>query len=307
MITLKDIKVSKNRIPVQNAVWLRPTGGLTFKLYYPHGGDWSEINLTNNKSGSYSSNNSMPNRYNGDMQWNSGNIIVAKCIPMKPMIGSKYFFADGRIKFKNNGRAYWFDARDGEYKGMHWNGTITRKPRSMGNWHNPYLITVITKAQYEKYAAAGRKAYCITKFDSPIYVLAAKADKLTCSTASPYFVINAGYLKCTKESKLPETTNIRKRAVNRAKQFIVYKLSKRGGKPHLNRPKYISKYLKSLIATSFRMRSLSATLQRRRLKTEMLANALDTSIISRYSINRDLERFRYVHVIELYKSLTCLS
>jgi hypothetical protein len=46
MITLKDIKVSKNRIPVQNALWLRPTGGLTFKIYYPHGGDWSEVMTT---------------------------------------------------------------------------------------------------------------------------------------------------------------------------------------------------------------------------------------------------------------------
>lgn len=43
MITLKDIKVSKNRIPVQNAVWLRPMGGLSFKIYYPHGGDWTEV------------------------------------------------------------------------------------------------------------------------------------------------------------------------------------------------------------------------------------------------------------------------
>lgn len=43
MITLKDIKVSKNRIPVQNAIWLRPVGGLSFKIYYPHGGDWTEI------------------------------------------------------------------------------------------------------------------------------------------------------------------------------------------------------------------------------------------------------------------------
>ena len=46
MITLKDIKVSKNRIPVQNALWLRPTGGLTFKIYYPHGGDWAEVMTT---------------------------------------------------------------------------------------------------------------------------------------------------------------------------------------------------------------------------------------------------------------------
>lgn len=43
MITLKDIKVSKNRIPVQNAIWLRPIGGLSFKIYYPHGGDWTEV------------------------------------------------------------------------------------------------------------------------------------------------------------------------------------------------------------------------------------------------------------------------
>lgn len=45
MITLKDIKVSKNRIPVQNTMWIRPIGGLAFKIYYPHGGDWAELNL----------------------------------------------------------------------------------------------------------------------------------------------------------------------------------------------------------------------------------------------------------------------
>ena len=43
MITLKDIKVSKNRIPVQNAIWIRPMGGFKFKIYYPHGGDWEEM------------------------------------------------------------------------------------------------------------------------------------------------------------------------------------------------------------------------------------------------------------------------
>ena len=49
MITLKDIKVSKNRIPVQNAIWLRPMGGMSFKIYYPHGGDWQEIITTNSQ------------------------------------------------------------------------------------------------------------------------------------------------------------------------------------------------------------------------------------------------------------------
>lgn len=45
MMTLKDIKVSKNHIPVQNALWLRPMGGLKFKVYYPQGGNWAEVNL----------------------------------------------------------------------------------------------------------------------------------------------------------------------------------------------------------------------------------------------------------------------
>lgn len=45
MITLKDIKVSKNRIPVQNAIWLRPMGGMALKIYYPHGGDWAEAKI----------------------------------------------------------------------------------------------------------------------------------------------------------------------------------------------------------------------------------------------------------------------
>lgn len=43
MITLKDIKISRNRIPLQNALWIRPMGGFVFKIYYPHGGDWTEM------------------------------------------------------------------------------------------------------------------------------------------------------------------------------------------------------------------------------------------------------------------------
>ena len=43
MMTLKDIKISKNRVPVQNAIWVRPIGGFKFKIYYPHGGDWEEM------------------------------------------------------------------------------------------------------------------------------------------------------------------------------------------------------------------------------------------------------------------------
>lgn len=42
-MTLKDIKVSKNPIPVQPALWLRPMGGLSFKIYYPQGGNWVEV------------------------------------------------------------------------------------------------------------------------------------------------------------------------------------------------------------------------------------------------------------------------
>lgn len=53
MITLKDIKVSKNRIPVQNAIWIRPMGGLSFRLYYPHGGDWTEMKFDNSSSDPY--------------------------------------------------------------------------------------------------------------------------------------------------------------------------------------------------------------------------------------------------------------
>ena len=43
MIVLKDIKVSKTRIPVQNALWLRPVDKETYKIYYPSGGNWKEI------------------------------------------------------------------------------------------------------------------------------------------------------------------------------------------------------------------------------------------------------------------------
>lgn len=45
MVTLKDIKISRTRIPLQNAIWIRPTNGLKFKIYYPHGGDWAEISI----------------------------------------------------------------------------------------------------------------------------------------------------------------------------------------------------------------------------------------------------------------------
>lgn len=43
MIVLKDIKVSKLRIPVQNSLWLRPIDKETYKLYYPSGGNWKEV------------------------------------------------------------------------------------------------------------------------------------------------------------------------------------------------------------------------------------------------------------------------
>lgn len=43
MIVLKDIKVSKTRIPVQNALWLRPVDKETYKIYYPSGGNWKEV------------------------------------------------------------------------------------------------------------------------------------------------------------------------------------------------------------------------------------------------------------------------
>ena len=45
MIVLKDIKVSKVRIPVQNALWLRPIDKDTYKIYYPSGGNWKEVIL----------------------------------------------------------------------------------------------------------------------------------------------------------------------------------------------------------------------------------------------------------------------
>ena len=43
MIVLKDIKVSKTRIPVQNALWLRPVDKETYEIYYPSGGNWKKI------------------------------------------------------------------------------------------------------------------------------------------------------------------------------------------------------------------------------------------------------------------------
>lgn len=45
MIVLKDIKVSKIRIPVQNALWLRPIDKETYKIYYPSGGNWKEMKI----------------------------------------------------------------------------------------------------------------------------------------------------------------------------------------------------------------------------------------------------------------------
>lgn len=45
MITLKDIKISKDRIPVQNALWLRPVGEGKHEFYYPSGGNWKKITL----------------------------------------------------------------------------------------------------------------------------------------------------------------------------------------------------------------------------------------------------------------------
>lgn len=95
MRILKDIKISKDRLPIQNALWIRPMGGLSFKIYVPSGTDWKEVGIDNKPSPSPTPTPSKTTKKNN---CEGGKVIANKVIPRYPKIGDKYYFADGYIK-----------------------------------------------------------------------------------------------------------------------------------------------------------------------------------------------------------------
>lgn len=314
MMTLKDIKVSKSYIPVQNAIWLRPLGGLKFKLYYPRGGNWSEVHLTGGGSSSSGGSSSNPRPARGTAGGNTGsNVIVAKAICKNSQPGYKYFFADGQIKIKWDGDVYAYSAFTGDFVFKHDKGTI-RKSIDLRSWlHRPYLITILTEEEYNNYPSDTKKTLCITLKGKNFYLLLSKADHLTCNTASPYFRIENGYVKCTKTSRLPRLKANNLRAFREAERFIVVRWAKRGRKMRGEKMyKWASKYTieTRLQRDSPYWNSLTMRLQRRRMKTELLAQVLNraTKISNMTSVYKKIRRrFRYVEVTELYKRRKAVS
>ena len=326
MLTLKDIKISRTRIPVQNAIWLRPVGGLKFKIYYPHGGSWAELGTTDSGSDPDSGSDDKGDSKSKTIIYKNGEtsrkskVVVCKAIsvwndPKKTRYS--YFFADGRLKIKSNGGVYLYNAVNGEYTNMFTKkGTI---PKNFGTrkWHKPMLVTQLTKEEYEELGKIQPEPYhyIINRDGSTMYFTAVIANTLTCSTTSPYFKIENGYLKCIKQSKLPEGVLDYIQAQTRADKFIVFRWKKRGKKMYINRP-----FLKAS-ATTIRARnntirqgdnpywhSLGMLLQRKKIKRDLMVKILYLKLKKVPQADLDLmSKFKHVRVIEIYKHRKALE
>ncbi len=213
MLTLKDIKISRNRIPLQNAIWLRPIGGLKFKIYYPHGGEWAELGTTSSSSddsGSSSGKGSdsvtpttKDTSYKKSARLNDcGRVIVCKAIPEYPRAGDHYFFADGFVKFRDeNGKIKAFDYETHEeckIKVLNEEVGITFQRYSSESGFNGLFWPCPTDTHRPILVTAVKGSNTIDT------VKISKANHLNCSTASPHFIIVNGYLKCIKVPSVPE-------------------------------------------------------------------------------------------------------
>ena len=187
MRILKDIKISKDRLPVQNALWIRPMGGLSFKLYVPSGVDWKEVGIDNRPSPSPTPSKTKKGNCDG------GKVIVGKCIPKYPMVGDRYYFADGIIKFKKSKRSY------GQWTIMRYNAIkdqpledCSSEPQSLcvANEHLPVVVT-ITKAGL---SCMDNVKVCKVWEDENRKTHTG-VETLTCDTTSPYFKIINGQLR----------------------------------------------------------------------------------------------------------------
>lgn len=247
MITLKDIKVSKNRIPVQNAIWLRPTGGMSFKIYYPHGGDWSEIALDGSSPSPTPTPTPTPTPETKTVsleertdceKWK---VIAGKCIPLKARVGNRYFFADGRLKFKSEnfstqiGEKWYKDVYSEGYNG---NGerVFTRFPVLpflwKDNW-NPILVTIRDVDYYtyaQKEGAVNANCSKIVLEGYTVYFSTSLAEHLTCETTSPNFKVIDGHLRNIARPTMPKFVSNQDWAEQVASHYVARKLKYRGSR-----------------------------------------------------------------------------
>lgn len=322
MLTLKDIKISRTRIPVQNAIWLRPVGGLKFKIYYPHGGSWAELGTTDSDSDPDSGSDDEGGSKSKTIIYKNGEtsrkskVVVCKAIsvwddPKKTRYS--YFFADGRLKIKSNGGVYLYNALNGEYTNMFTKSGTVPKNLGTSKWHKPILVTQLTKEEYD--AQPNLFRYIINRDGRTMYFTAAIANTLTCSTTSPYFKIENGYLKCIKQSRLPEGVLNYMQAQKRADKFIVFRWKKRGKKMYINRP------FRRASITTIGIRnnmirqgnnpywhSLGMLLQKKKIKKDLMVKILYFKLkkVPQTDINL-MSKFKHVRVIEIYKHRKALE
>lgn len=244
MMTLKDIKISKTRIPLQNAIWLRPIGGLKFKIYYPHGGSWAELGVTSSsddddKTTPKPTPTPTPSYTVSKASWEPMKVIVCKCIPMKARIGAKYYFADGRIKFNTrNGSdfhiyTYGFEGQDKIEFSKYPIVPLWRKDN-----FNPLLVTIISKEEYDKNRndTTGLPK-TVDKFSTiygneivTVYYYTTHPEHLNCDTTSPYFKVIDGHIRNVSPVRMPKFRRSVKEALSESKHFTARKLKYRGKK-----------------------------------------------------------------------------
>lgn len=240
MITLKDIKISRNRIPLQNALWIRPMGGFVFKIYYPHGGDWAE--LTSEGSSPTPSPEPTPTPPTPQVPVfrriasSTGKVIVAKSIPLTASVGNQYFFGDGRLKFKsknffrtqNRVRSFLIYTYNAEGVFDKY-GCIPRLRKN--NW-NPILVHIRNADYYNSHKDAEGVSSCkmITLEGKTIYYTTADASNLTCETTSPNFKIIEGHLRNIAKPRMPKFQPTKGLAELEAKHFHVRLLTYRGSR-----------------------------------------------------------------------------
>ena len=243
MLTLKDIKISKTRIPLQNAIWLRPIGGLKFKIYYPHGGSWAELGVTSSSDDGdvipSPTPTPTPSYTVSKASWEPMKVIVCKCIPMKARVGAKYYFADGRIKFNTrNGSdvhiyTYGFSGQtEIEFS------SYSIVPLWRRNNFNPLLVTIISKEEYDKNKnATTGKSREVDKFSAihkneilTVYYYTTHPENLNCDTTSPYFKVIDGHIRNINPVRMPKFYRGSGEALSEAKHFTARKLKYRGKK-----------------------------------------------------------------------------
>lgn len=244
-MVLKDIRISKDRIPVQNALWIRPTGGMTFKIYYPRGGDWAEMLVEGTAPSPEPTPDPTPTPepeptptptpvYVKKLDCDGGKVIAAKCIPLKARPGNKYFFADGRIKFIGKSYHHHGDTgRRNRYREIYTYGFNMNGEKIFGsfngyipflrkdNW-DPILVHIRSEEYYNKHKddkENNRGIQVIVLEGYTIYFDVCSAYTLTCDTTSPNFKIIEGHLRNVAKPKMPEFNSTYKRYVIRLLKY----------------------------------------------------------------------------------------